>query len=131
MLKKSILRNRKALSPVIAGIILIAVSVAVAIAAASWLGSMTFSFTSIEELRITNCQWAPDISYADLTVNNFGTESATIDEVKFNGDLVNDVPIVAGSADLNAGENAIFRITEGFSPSNSFHFLSLQQRVHE
>ena len=71
-MKKSILRNRKALSPVIAAIILIAVTVAVAIAAASWLGSMTFSFMSVEELRITNCKWAPDVSYADLTVNNFG-----------------------------------------------------------
>ena len=110
------------MSPVIAGIILIAVSVAVAIAAASWLGSMTFSFTSIEELRITNCQWAPDISYADLTVNNFGTESATIDEVKVNGELVNDVSIVTGSADLNAGEKVIFRVTESFRPSNSYRF---------
>ena len=35
---------------------------------------------------------------------------------------MNDVSIVAGSADLNAGENAIFRITEGFSPSNSYRF---------
>jgi len=53
-----ILQDKKALSPVIAGIILIAVSVSVAIIAASWLCSMTFSFMSVEELQITNCQWA-------------------------------------------------------------------------
>ncbi len=118
-----ILRNKRALSPVIAGIILIAVTVAVAIAAATWLGSMTFSFMSIEELKITNCQWAPDVSYADLTVNNFGTESATIDEVKVNGDLANDVSIVSGSADLNGGETTVFRITESFSQSTKYEFM--------
>ena len=121
-MKKSILRNRKALSPVIAGIILIAVSVAVAIAAASWMGSMTFSFMSVEELQITNCQWGQDVSYVNITVNNFGTESATIDEVKVNGDLVNNVSIISGSANLNAGENAVFRITESFIPSNNYRF---------
>ena len=110
------------MSPVIAGIILIAVSVAVAIAAASWLGSMTFSFMSIEELQITNCQWAQDVSYADLTVNNFGTESATIDEVKVNGDLVNNLSIISGSANLNGGETAVFRITESFIQSSKYTF---------
>lgn len=108
------------MSPVISAIILIAVTVAVAIAAATWLGSMTFSFMTVEELQVTNCQWAPDVSYADLTVNNFGTDSVTIDEVKVNGELVNDVSIVTGSADLNAGENVVFRITESFIQSNSY-----------
>jgi len=42
--KMRIIRNRRALSPVVSGIILIAVSVAVAIAAASWLGSMSLFF---------------------------------------------------------------------------------------
>jgi hypothetical protein len=116
------LQDKKALSPVISAIILITVTVAVAIAAATWLGSMTFSFMTVEELQVTNCQWAPDVSYADLTVNNFGTESVTIDEVKVNGELVNDVSIVTGSADLNAGENAVFRITDSFISSNSYTF---------
>ena len=107
-----ILRNKRALSPVVSAIILIAVTVAVAIAAATWLGSMTFSFMTIEELRITNCQWAQDGSYADLLVNNFGTTSATISNVEVNGVLANGVSIVAGSATVNAGETATIRITE-------------------
>jgi flagellin-like protein len=38
--------NRKGLSPVVASIILIAVTVAVSIAVAAWLGALTFNFTN-------------------------------------------------------------------------------------
>ena len=48
-----ILRNKKALSPVVASIILIAVTVAVSIAVAAWMGALTFTFTATEELKIT------------------------------------------------------------------------------
>jgi flagellin-like protein len=41
-----ILKNRKALSPVVASIILIAVTVAVSIAVAAWMGALSFSFMS-------------------------------------------------------------------------------------
>jgi flagellin-like protein len=44
-----IFRSRKALSPVIATIILIAVTVAVSIAVAAWMGALTFSFMSSGE----------------------------------------------------------------------------------
>jgi len=116
------LRNKKASSPVISAIILIAVTVAVAIAVTTWLGSMTFSFMSIEELKVTNCQWAQDVSYADLTLNNFGTDSDTISKVEVNGVLANAVSIIVGSATLDAGENVIFRITESFVPSLTYEF---------
>ena len=111
------------MSPVVSAIILIAVTVAVAIAAATWLGSMTFSFMSVEELRITNCQWAQDASYADLTVNNFGTKAATISTVEVNGDLANNVSIISGSVILNAGETVILRITQNFIPSAKYEFM--------
>lgn len=39
------LRNVKALSPVVASIILIAVTVAVSIAVAAWMGALSFDFT--------------------------------------------------------------------------------------
>ena len=47
-------RSRKALSPVVASIILIAVTVAVSIAVAAWMGALTFQFTATEQLQITN-----------------------------------------------------------------------------
>ena len=45
-----ILKSRKALSPVVASIILIAVTVAVSIAVAAWMGALTFSFMATEQL---------------------------------------------------------------------------------
>jgi len=47
------LKNKKALSPVIAAIILIAVTVAVSIAAATWMGSISFSFMKVDELTVS------------------------------------------------------------------------------
>ena len=115
-------RNKRALSPVISAIILIAVTVAVAIAATTWLGSMTFSFMSIEEFKITNCQWAQDVSYVDLTVNNIGTETVTIDIVKVNGVSVNNASIIEGSETLIAGEIAVFRIIQSYTSSVNYEF---------
>ena len=47
-------QNRKALSPVIASIILITITVAVSIAVAAWMGTLTVGFMSTEEVSITN-----------------------------------------------------------------------------
>jgi len=48
------LKNKKALSPVVAAIILIAVVVAVSIAAATWMGSISFSFMKVDELTVSS-----------------------------------------------------------------------------
>ena len=118
-----ILRDRRALSPVISGIILIAVTVAVAIAATTWMGSMTSSFMSIEEIKITNCQWASDFSYADLSVNNFGTSSATINEVKVNGNSASNVTIISGNSTLEAGETSVLRVIQIFGQYKKYEFV--------
>jgi flagellin-like protein len=76
---KSLLRNKKALSPVVAAIILVAVTVAVSIAVAAWMGALTFTFTQTEELRITSVTFPA--SPANTTVINFantGTNQLTI-----------------------------------------------------
>jgi flagellin-like protein len=75
-----ILKSRKALSPVVASIILIAVTVAVSIAVAAWMGALTFTFTKTEELKITGILWGAN--YANLTVTNTGASDLTISSVK-------------------------------------------------
>ncbi len=57
-------RSRKALSPVVASIILIAVTVAVSIAVAAWMGALTFSFTATEQINITNMNFRSDAHMA-------------------------------------------------------------------
>ena len=74
------LKSKKALSPVVASIILIAVTVAVSIAVAAWMGALTFTFTKTEELKITGILWGTN--YANLTVTNTGASALTISGVK-------------------------------------------------
>ena len=78
-------KNAKALSPVVASIILIAVTVAVSIAVAAWMGALTVGFMGTEELRISNVQFQPTSIVA--TVRNTGTTPVTIEQAYVNGDL--------------------------------------------
>ncbi len=51
-------KNAKALSPVVASIILIAVTVAVSIAVAAWMGALVVGNMNTEEVKITNVEYA-------------------------------------------------------------------------
>jgi flagellin-like protein len=81
-----ILKSKKALSPVVASIILIAVTVAVSIAVAAWMGALTFTFTATEQIQITNMQFGPTgtNSWIAVTINNTGTSPVTINEAWVN-----------------------------------------------
>jgi len=78
-----ILKSKKALSPVVASIILIAVTVAVSIAVAAWMGALTFSFMGgSEQVEIRNIAFSG--ATVTLTVKNTGTSAVTIQEVWVN-----------------------------------------------
>ncbi len=80
---RKILKSSKALSPVIAAIILIAVTVAVSIAVAAWTGALTFSFMATEELEVLGCTFN-DVTPRTVTlaVDNTGTIDLTISRFK-------------------------------------------------
>ena len=75
-------KNVKALSPVVASIILIAVTVAVSIAVAAWMGALTFTFTNTEQVQITNMIFGTN--WIAVVVNNTGTSPVTINEAWIN-----------------------------------------------
>jgi flagellin-like protein len=57
-------KNSKALSPVVASIILIAVTVAVSVVVAAWMGGMTIGLMgSTEQVSITNVQFTLGTAY--------------------------------------------------------------------
>jgi len=69
---RKILKNRKAMSPVIAAIILVAVTVAVSIAVAAWMGSLTIGFMETEQLTVTRVEF--DVTgEGETAVNNIVT----------------------------------------------------------
>ena len=63
---KKLFKSRKALSPVVAAIILIAVTVAVSIAVAAWMGALTFTFMQREELKILSASKVSGTNAFDL-----------------------------------------------------------------
>ncbi len=78
-------KSKKALSPVVASIILIAVTVAVSIAVAAWMGALTFNFMATEQIKLTNMAFSGATNnLVTLTIMNTGTSPVTITEVHVN-----------------------------------------------
>ena len=83
-----LLKNKKALSPVVAAIILIAVTVAVSIAVAAWMGSMTFGFMATEQITITKVEFLPSGAVNNVTrvtVLNTGTTDVILSSATVTG----------------------------------------------
>lgn len=112
---------KKALSPVVASLILLAVVIAVSVATAAWLSGLSVSFMQIEELRATNHQWGPNCSYVDVTVHNTGTQSVRLSSVSANSQPAS-VTYVVGSSQIGNGESAVLRISDTFIPGGVYQF---------
>jgi flagellin-like protein len=83
-----ILKNSKALSPVVASIILIAVTVAVSIAVAAWMGALSFNLMGTEQMAFTNYVWGANITSIAITVKNTGSSDLAIQDVRLDGNSV-------------------------------------------
>jgi len=108
------LKSKKALSPVVAAIILIAVTVAVSIAVAAWMGALTFTFMGYEKLEITEVTWDlnPPNTKFTMVVNNTGTKDLTIDHVEINYWRVPAANITDSTPyPLKTGQSVTFTIT--------------------
>ncbi|PVX23759.1 MAG: hypothetical protein CW691_09690 [Candidatus Bathyarchaeum sp.] len=119
-----ILQDKKALSPVISGIILIAVTTAVAIAATSWMGSMSFNFMETEEVKVANCMWAPDNSHANITVINTGDDPVQIYAVQVDGNSAADYDFVSGSSVIDSGVSEMLTVSDFFA-ANAKHTFNV------
>ena len=96
---RKLLKSKKALSPVVAAIILIAVTVAVSIAVAAWMGSLSMGFMETEELKITSVTFTATGGGVTAQVRNTGTTDVIIVSGKVNnvaGTLAADVNVAAG-----------------------------------
>ena len=71
------------MSPVVAAIILIAVTVAVSIAVAAWMGALTFTWMGYESIEINTVTWQP-MTGLTINVENDGTKTLTINHVEIN-----------------------------------------------
>ncbi len=126
---RKIFKSKKALSPVVAAIILIAVTVAVSIAVAAWMGALTFTFMKTEELKVQSHTWATDRTYIDLTLKNTGTGALTVSEIRINDVAATTVTIggtpLGTGYTMDAGAVATFRITSAFNSGVKYEFAAL------
>ena len=122
--------DRRGISPVVATVILVAVTIVVAVAVAYWMGGLTAIYTRFEKLEITSAYAEQTTNGYNITLHlkNSGSADATIDNILINGKPyithgcdVNPpppIPIKAGQADVtivitaNAGN-------EPFTPGTS------------
>ncbi|RLE79379.1 MAG: DUF4352 domain-containing protein [Thermoprotei archaeon] len=89
------LLNKKAISPVIATVIIVAVTLTIAIAVAYWMGGIAGLYTRFEKIEVAGATVikksettaSGTIYYWEitLTVKNTGSADATIDNIIING----------------------------------------------
>ncbi len=124
----------KAISPVIATVIIVAVAIAISIAVALWITGMTSSFTGVEKLEIVNAYATQGTDtrgntywLVDVVVKNTGTKPATIDQIFINnkpGTITNvyadNTPIPSTGKTLNPGKTTTiaFLLTSTGNPIN-------------
>jgi flagellin-like protein len=125
---RKLLKSKKALSPVVAAIILIAVTVAVSIAVAAWMGSLTIGFMETSEITVNEMNFydttttpATTADSINVTVTNSGTSDVTISMVKVNG---NTIPAanwnMETSATIAAGDPDEVQIQTAWAAGNKY-----------
>ena len=111
-------KNAKALSPVIATIILIAVTVAVSVVVAAWMGALTIGFMgNSEQASITNVVLT-DVATtgcenATITVQNTGSATVTITSATIDSSaaqLLNSAGKQVASVAIPKGSSVTFGI---------------------
>ncbi len=99
-------QTRKAVSPVIATVILVAVAITVAVGVSYWMGGISAQYTQFEKIEIQTGYSTYNASAGwklDLSLKNSGSATSTITHL-----FINDKPVTltAGGASGFAGTNS-------------------------
>jgi len=99
-MKLSKFKDRKAISPVIATVILVAVAITIAVAVAYWMGGISSQYTRFEKVEIQSALCVKDDTgfwTVTLSLKNSGSATATLNNV-----YVNDQVATYGTANVAA-----------------------------
>jgi len=114
-------KNAKALSPVVASIILIAVTVAVSVVVAAWMGGMTIGLMgNAEQASIANIAFI-GTNQIDVLVQNSGSTTVNITQAFVNG-VGATVTTTAGPLSVDKSGATTFHVTSptALSAGNSY-----------
>ena len=90
---RSIIKEKRALSPVIATVILISVTIVVAVSVAYWMGSIASGYTTLEQIELPTvyAKYYSDLGgtlgagwKVTIALKNTGSADATVDDVFLN-----------------------------------------------
>jgi flagellin-like protein len=100
---RTIKKNAKALSPVVASIILIAVTVAVSVVVAAWMGGMSIGMMgNAEQATVSNVYFTPGGASIVATISNTGSSTMNFTSAYINGLASTPTPAFTG-AGVNGG----------------------------
>jgi len=134
------LRSKKALSPVVASIILIAVTVAVSIAVAAWMGALTFTFTATEQITYTSFAWATPgnttVGSCAFTIKNTGGTDLSIAQVQVDSKAVTPASKVYNPTgplwpSLPKGNSVTINITQTFQRGTTYNFMVVTSKGNQ
>jgi len=115
---RKIRKNAKALSPVVASIILIAVTVAVSIAVAAWMGALTVGFMGTEQVEMRTITFNSN-STVSVVLRNTGTSAVTIQETWINSAQVTPNSPTLPAA-INANAEATYNLPLVWTAGNNY-----------
>ncbi len=121
------IRSRKAVSPVIATVILVAVAITVAVAVSYWMGGITSQYTKFEKVEIQSGVCTVDAAgnwTVKIKLKNSGTATATIISI-----FINDVEVDNYGTNATIGEwttdmTETYSLTSGLSGSVNIYISS-------
>jgi flagellin-like protein len=114
-------RSTKALSPVVASIILIAVTVAVSIAVAAWMGALTVGFMGSSSVTVTNTDFSTT-GQIGLDLKNTGTKESVIVKVLVNNVVLNSTDVATLPLSIAAQSPATMIITYPWNTGDTYKF---------
>lgn len=132
--------NKRGISPVVATVILVAVTIVVAVAVAYWMGGLTSIYTRFEKLEITSiyAEYLDSKWNITIALKNTGTADATIDNILLNGkpyttyNNVNISSTIPISVKVGQSTTITISILEKSSDSSwpFQHGVSVEVRLH-
>ncbi len=105
-MKELEMKSRKAISPVIATVILVAVAITIAVAVSYWMSGISSSYTKFEKVEIQSAQVVKNGTFWKITLSlkNSGSATATLNNVYVNDQVATyGVAMVAATLVADVG----------------------------
>ena len=125
---RKLLKSKKALSPVVAAIILIAVTVAVSIAVAAWMGSMTFTLMETEQLAITSVKFSGTNIITVAVLNTGTTDIIITNTTTVTGNSVTAATMTGKTVTAGGTQSFIITTTTNFVTGSPYNIQLLSAK---